>query len=309
MTKNRINKVIVLALSVFFLAGCALPGLGGGIGGETIRVAGLNSTEGQIISSMVQQLIEEETDYSVELISNLGTGIVGHQALVNGDADILSPTYTGTDIVAIFDETASYDADTTMAYLQERFAEDFEHKYYDTMGFENTYAFMVTEELAESEGLETVSDLEELSGELRAGFDQTWLIREGDGYPAFQEAYGFSFGETFPMQIGLVYDAVSSGDMDVVLGYSTDGRVLSNNLVVLEDDLGFFPPYEGSVRSTFEILEEYPDLDPLLQRLVGKIDTELMQQLNFEADDNLLEPSVVAQQFLEENNYFREEQP
>lgn len=305
--KKNLNKILILLGAIFLLTGCALPGLGGGISGETITVAGLNSTEGQIISSMVQQLIEEETDYNVELISNLGTGIVGHQALVNGDADILAPTYTGTDIVAIFNETASYDADTTMAYLQERFAEDYQHKYYDTMGFENTYAFLVTEELAEEFQLEKISDFEPIADNLRAGFDQTWLIREGDGYSAFQEEYGFSFGETYPMQIGLVYDAVSSGEMDVVLGYSTDGRILSNNLVVIEDDLNFFPPYEGTVRATQAIIEEYPDLDPILERLVGKIDTELMQQLNYRADDNLLEPSIVAREFLEEHNYFREE--
>lgn len=296
-----------MLLSVFILSGCALPGLGGSLSGGTVRVAGLNSTEGQIISSMLQILIEEETDYNVELISNLGTGIVGHHALENGDADVLAPTYTGTDIVAIFNETASYDADETMAYLQDRFAEDFQHKYYDTFGFENTYAFLVTEELAAEYNLEKVSDLAPLAGELSAGFDQTWLIREGDGYPAFQEEYGFSFGETYPMQIGLVYDAVASGNMDVVLGYSTDGRILSNNLVVLEDDLNFFPPYEGAIRARMDALETYPELDELFERLVGQIDTELMQQLNFEADDNLLEPAVVAQRFLEENNYFRGE--
>ncbi|MFL2143749.1 osmoprotectant ABC transporter substrate-binding protein [Ruoffia sp. FAM 20857] len=309
MIKNKTNKIITLIASIFLLAGCALPGLGGGFGTETIKIAGLGTTESQILSSMVQQLIEEETDYNVELISNLGTAVVGHHALLNGDADVLVPAYTGTDIVAIFGESASYDADETMEYLQERFANEFDQKYYDTMGFENTYAFMVTEELAQEKNLEKVSDLKDIAGDLRAGFDQTWLIREGDGYPAFQEAYEFSFGETYPMQIGLVYDAVASGDMDIVLGYSTDGRILSNNLVVLEDDLGFFPPYEGSVRATDEILESNPELDALFERLVGQIDTELMQQLNFEADDNLLEPSVVAQQFLEENNYFREEQP
>ncbi|XJS09712.1 osmoprotectant ABC transporter substrate-binding protein [Aerococcaceae bacterium WGS1372] len=305
---KNIKKILVLLVSVLLLSACALPGLGGSLTGKTVKVAGLNTTEGQIISSMMQILIEEETDYNVELISNLGTGIVGHQALINGDADVLAPTYTGTDIVAIFGETASYDADETMAYLQERFAEDFQHKYYDTLGFENTYAFLVTEELAEEHNLEKVSDLTDLAGELSAGFDQTWLIREGDGYPAFKEAYGFSFGQTYPMQIGLVYDAVASGNMDVVLGYSTDGRILSNNLVVLEDDLNFFPPYEGAVRARMDALEDYPELDALFERLVGKINTKTMQMLNYEADDNLLELAIVAREFLEENNYFRGEE-
>lgn len=307
MQMNKLNKILIILVSLMTLTACSLPGLGGSLTGQTVKVAGLNTTEGQIISSMLKILIEEETDYNVELISNLGTSIVGHQALENKDADVLAPTYTGTDIIGIFNETASYSADETMGYLQERFEKEYHHKYYDTFGFENTFAFLVTEELAEEYQLEKVSDLKDLAGELRAGFDQNWLIREGDGYPAFKEAYGFSFGKTYPMQIGLVYDAVASGNMDVVLGYSTDGRILSNNLVVLEDDLSFFPPYEGAIRSRMDALEAYPELDELFERLVGKIDTETMQQLNYKADDNLLEPSIVAQEFLEDNNYFREE--
>lgn len=94
--------------------------------------------------------------------------------------------------------------------------------------------------------------------------------------------------------------------MDVVLGYSTDGRIGSYNLQILEDDRQFFPPYDASLVATKEILEKYPKLTPVLERLDGKITTETMQKLNYQVDNNLLEPSIVAKKYLEEQNYFEE---
>lgn len=106
------------------------------------------------------------------------------------------------------------------------------------------------------------------------------------------------------MQIGLVYNAVSQNEVDVVLGYTTDGRIASYDLVVLEDDLQFFPPYDASPFADTELLEKNPEVKQALQRLVGKISTEEMQRLNFLADNNLIEPAVVAEEFLKENEYF-----
>ncbi|KFN92999.1 substrate-binding component of an ABC superfamily L-carnitine/choline transporter [Tetragenococcus muriaticus 3MR10-3] len=109
------------------------------------------------------------------------------------------------------------------------------------------------------------------------------------------------------MQIGLVYDAVAAHRMDVVLGYSTDGRVASYNLVMLEDDRQYFPPYDASPIINEEIAETEPEVREAIQRLAGTIDTETMQELNYQSDNNLIEPSIVAERFLQEHNYFEEE--
>ena len=66
--------------------------------------------------------------------------------------------------------------------------------------------------------------------------DSSWKDRKGDGYPAFKKEYGFDFGTVRPMQIGLVYDALNSGKLDVAMGYSTDGRIAAYDLKVLKDD-------------------------------------------------------------------------
>ena len=83
------------------------------------------------------------------------------------------------------------------------------------------------------------------------------------------------------MQVSLVYDALSAKKMDIVLGYSTDGRIASYDLVMLEDDLKFFPPYTASVVVSGETLKEYPELKPILLKLQDTIDTKTLQQLNY----------------------------
>ena len=139
-----------------------------------------------------------------------------------------------------------------------------------------------------------------------AGVDTAWITREGDGYEGFQEEYGFSFSRILPMQIGLVYDAVSAGKMDIVLGYSTDGRIASYDLVMLEDDRHFFPPYDAAPIIDDQLIAKEPKLKEAIAKLAGTIDTKEMQRLNYQADNNLVEPSVVAQEFLSNHNYFEE---
>ena len=162
-----------------------------------------------------------------------------------------------------------------------------------------------TEELAKKENLETVSDLHKIAPQLDLGVDNSWLNRKGDGYPAFTKEYGYSFGKAFPMQLGLVYQAVKSGKMDVVLAYSTDGRIKAFHLKTLKDDKNFFPPYDASPVIREDVLRKHPELDEILQSLVGKINNEAMTELNYQADVKKKEPATVAKEFLEQNNYFK----
>lgn len=295
----------VLALGL--LVGCSLSG-GQATNNETIKVASVVTTESQIMGYMLKHMIEYYTDEEVEMINNLGSSTVVHQAMVNGDANVSATRYTGTDLTGALQAEAIKDPDKVMAYVQKAFKEDFNQTFFDTYGFENTYAFMVSKDMAQQHNLKKISDLAAIAPTIEAGVDTSWLNREGDGFKAFVEEYGFDFKRTYPMQIGLVYDAVQAGEVDVVLGYTTDGRIASYDLVVLEDDLNFFPPYETSALATNEILAAKPELSGVIERLVGQISTDNMQELNFLADNNLMEPSVVAENFLIEHNYFSDEE-
>lgn len=306
MKKNKFVISILIIFSIV-LTGCSLPGLSGS-DKNSISVGTISTSESQIVGQIIRQLIEEETDLTVEMVNNLGSSIVVHQAMVNGDVDISATRYTGTDLAGALKMEPVMDAEKAMEIVQTEFQKQFNQKWYDSYGFENSYAFTITAELAEKENIEKVSDLKSLAGDLAFGVDNSWLNRKGDGYEGFVEEYGFEFGNAFPMQIGLVYQAAASGDMDVVLAYTTDGRIKAFDLKVLEDDHNFFPPYETSAVASNDILEEHPEIDELLERLVGKIDTEMMQELNYEADGEMREPAIIAKEFLEENNYFKDEE-
>ncbi|MFK3937827.1 osmoprotectant ABC transporter substrate-binding protein [Alkalihalobacillus sp. NPDC078783] len=300
----KIKSMVAIPLLATVLTGCSLPGLSGPASG-TVKIGAVNTTESMIVGNLIKELIEEETDLKVEMINNLGSSIVMHQAMLNGDVDISATRYTGTDIAGALNLEPVMDPELALEVVQEEFPERYDQVWFDSYGFANSYAITVTNDMASQENLEKVSDLEDQADELRVGVDGSWINRAGDGYEGFQETY-FGFENISPMQIGLVYDAVESGRMDAVLAYTTDGRIAAYDLKILEDDRQFFPPYDASMVVDNELLREHPELEAILNRLVGTIDTEKMQELNYESDFFMKEPAVVAREFLDENQFFAE---
>ncbi|AJO20034.1 MULTISPECIES: osmoprotectant ABC transporter substrate-binding lipoprotein OpuCC [Bacillus] len=302
-TKKLRRLGAVMLVFLLLISGCALPGLGGA-SDKTIKIGAQNLTESEILANMISLLIEHDTDLNTVLVKNLGSNYVQHQAMLGGDIDISATRYSGTDLTSTLGREAEKDPEKALHIVQQDFKKKFNYKWFDSYGFDNTYAFTVTKELAEKGNYETISDLKKDADKLKLGVDNAWLKRKGDGYPGFKQEYGFSFGSTFPMQIGLVYDAVKNGKMDIVLAYSTDGRIKAYDLKLLKDDKRFFPPYDCSPVVPEKVLKEHPELKETINKLIGKIDTETMQELNYEVDGKLKEPSVVADEFLKKHNYF-----
>ncbi len=301
--KMNVFRLSIVISIIVLISGCSLPGLSGP-SKNSISVGTLNTTESQIMGHIVRLMIEHYTDLQVEMVNNLGSSIVQHQAMMNGDVDITATRYTGTDLAGALGMEPEKDPHKALKIVQREFDKQFDQTWFDSYGFANSYAFTVTREMAEKENLNKVSDLEPFVSELSFGVDNSWLKRKGDGYDGFIKEYGFEFKKAYPMQIGLVYQAAASGKMDVVLAYTTDGRIKSFDLKVLEDDKHFFPPYDTSAVARNDVLKEHPELREILQKLTGKIDTEKMQEMNYEGDGKMKEPSIIAKKFLEENDYF-----
>ena len=304
--KRKLQTVLLALVSLLTLAGCSLPGLASASSDQTIAITGGITSESQILASLVAGMIEHYTDYDTTIINNLATTTINHQAMMNGDAEISAARYTGTDLTTTLGLDPVKDPKEAFKIVEKEFESRYQQTYMPSYGFDNTYVFLVRKDTAEKYQLKTVSDLQKHAGELVAGVDTAWITREGDGYDGFQEEYGFSFSRILPMQIGLVYDAVSAGKMDIVLGYSTDGRIASYDLVMLEDDRHFFPPYDAAPIIDDQLIAKEPKLKEAIAKLAGTIDTKEMQRLNYQADNNLVEPSVVAQEFLSNHNYFEE---
>ncbi|MBM7711003.1 osmoprotectant ABC transporter substrate-binding protein [Enterococcus xiangfangensis] len=273
---------------------------------DTITVAGGVTSESQILGNIVVELLKHSTDKNIVYLNNLGSANLMHEAMVRGDLNVAPTRYTGTDLIGTLGLPTEKDPNKALAIVQREFDRRFGFEWFPSYGFSNQFTFMVTQETANKYGLKKVSDLQKYAGKMRLGSDQTWYKREGDGYKGYTEAYKTKFQRVYPMQVGLLYDALVANELDVILGYSTDGRVGSYNLVMLEDDLHFFPPYTCSVVVSDATLKKYPELKPILLKLQGTIDTETMQQLNYESDNELIEPKIVAQRFLEKHNFFEE---
>ncbi|QJD73249.1 glycine betaine ABC transporter substrate-binding protein [Lactobacillus acetotolerans] len=304
-------KKLLLVIIVFLLAisttACGLPGLSSAQGGnDTIRITALTTTESQIVANIVSQLIGHETHYKTSIVNNLGSAPMQHQALYRHNADIQAAAYDGGELTANLGMPAiknSKKANDTVRYEVKK---RWDQTYLPTYGFSDNYAFMVKPEEAKKYNLKDISDLKKVEDKYSLGVASEWVNAPGVGYKEFEKAYGLSFPKMRAMNIELVYSALQTGRMNVVLGYSTDGRIDSYHLKLLKDNRHFFPPYNCGMLINNYVLREHPDLKPILRRLVGRIGMHTIRHMNYEVDDELLEPSTVAHQFLVKNNYFRD---
>lgn len=302
------KKVLVSLLVLILLSACSLPGLGGSVRNSDIIIGSGNTTERQILSEILAQMIEfEQPDTNVEIINNLGSSVLIFQALNRENVNMSSAMYTGTSLLGELGMEPIFDEKETFETVVRAYDKRFDATWFPSYGFENTYAFMVKASFAQEHGLEKVSDLEKMAANLKVGVDATWLDRPLDGYEPFKKNYGFEFSQVFPMEIGLVYQALESNQLDVALGYSTDGRIDAFDLVVLEDDRSHFPSYSVSAVIHNDLLKTYPELESIILKLEGKISLAEMQAMNRQSDELGLEPNEVATDFLLRHNYFEDE--
>ncbi|HLR62390.1 MAG TPA: glycine betaine ABC transporter substrate-binding protein [Lentibacillus sp.] len=291
MKKFGIVSVLIMLLFAP-LAACS--------GSGTITIGAQTYTETKILAHMYKDLIEQETDLSVEITPDMATSPIVLEGMQSGDID-MSTQFTGTAISSFTEIENPKDSAATLQQAKDFFSgDDFNFKFFDGLGYANTYAFTVREDIAEEYGLEKVSDLQGIASDFSAGFDTAWLERENDGYTAFVDTYGFEFGDTNPMEIGLVYDAVKKGEVDIVLAYSTDPRIVAYDLKILKDDKSFFPPYNAAPVVRNEVLDEYPEIADAIEPLIGSFDEETIGNLNGKVDLDGEEIEDVAKKYLEQ---------
>ena len=254
-----------------------------GGGGETVVVGSKFFTEQDLLGEIVATWIERSTDLEVDRRLHLGGTFICHEALVTGELD-LYVEYTGTALTAILERPPLQDPDSVYRTVRGAYRDRWGLAWTEPLGFENTFAMLVRRRTADSLGLRTVSDLAEHAADLRIGVGYEFVERE-DGLPGLKEAYGMDFrGEPRTMELGLLYRALDSGRVDVIAGNSTDGQIEALDLVALEDDRRYFPPYDAAPVVDAALLEARPELRRALRRLGGRISTREMRRLNRQVD-------------------------
>ncbi|GAA4726866.1 glycine betaine ABC transporter substrate-binding protein [Brevibacillus fulvus] len=290
-----------LALSLAVLGGCS--SLTGSKASEKITVVGKNFVEQDIMANMVGILLEKNTDLDVDIKPFLGGTDVCFNAMKTGNAD-LYVEYTGTGLVNILGMQADSDSEKVYDTVKAEFQKQYQMDWLEPIGFNNTYALAVTQETAQKYNLKTISDLKEHAGSLTLGSDQEFIERD-DGLKGLEKTYGLHFTNTKAMDSGLKYTAISAGEVDVVDAFTTDGQLIKHNLVILEDDQQFFPPYYAAPLVRSDVLQQHPEIKDVLNKLAGKIDDKQMAMLNEKVDVEKQKADDVAEQWLKEQGLIK----
>jgi osmoprotectant transport system substrate-binding protein len=290
------KKIIVLLLSlsvVMIFTGCSFitskdP--------TQIIIGGKNFSEQDILVYMMQYVIEDQTSLKVKTKPFLGGTSVVSQAMERGDIDIY-PEYTGTALINILGEPAIDDPQAAFDKVQALYKEQKNIVWLDPFGFNNTYTLTMRDDEAERLGINTISDLASKSSTLRLGCTHEFLER-ADGEKGLEAKYGIKFAATSGMEPGLTYVAVNDNKVDVIDGFSTDGRIIAFNLRILKDDKKFFPPYYAAPIIRADILQQHPEIATALKLLAGKIDDQEMTKLNAKVDLEKQDAKIVAKEWL-----------
>jgi len=260
-----------------------------------VVVGSKDFTESVLLGEIVAQMLEARGVH-VERRFELG-GNLAHQALVAGQIDCY-PEYTGTSFVEILKHAPVTDPGAVYAEVQHEYAAKFNIEVSAPLGYSNDFAILVRGVDARSLGLKTISDAVPYASRWRAGFGQDFMSR-ADGYAGFARAYGLRFSQPpREMDLSLTYRALSSKQVDIIAGNSTDGLIAALDLVQLEDDRRYFPPYEAVILARRETRARVPALNEVLTSLGGRISTEEMRRLNHDVDGNRLDQRTVAREWI-----------
>lgn len=284
----------LLALYVFAGAGAAASWTRGG--GERELVVGTKTfTEQYVLGELLAARIARETGRSVRVAPSLGS-TVAFDALRSGDIDVYVD-YSGTLWATVLARKGAHPARAT---LLEQVREDLAREHGITLvaalGFENTYALAMRTSEAERLGIRRIGDLAPHAKGLAFGGDYEFFARPE--WRALQERYALSFEERRAMDVSLLYQAVAADAIDVACVFSTDGRIRSYDLVVLEDDRAAIPPYDAVILASARLARDEPDVLRALAGLAGAIDADEMRRMNLAVDQDARSPADVASEFL-----------
>ncbi|HWL12156.1 MAG TPA: glycine betaine ABC transporter substrate-binding protein [Ureibacillus sp.] len=303
--------LVVAVMLLISLAACnssSASNNGGGAGKSKgkVTVGGKDFTEQQILSKITSIYLKDK-GFDIEEASNMGSAVV-RSALENGQIDVYWE-YTGTGLVVYQKQAVETDSDKAYEKVKENDKKN-GIAWLNKANFNNTYAILMKKDTAEKMGVTSISDLAKLVNndpkKLKFASNAEFYARQ-DGVKGLQEKYGFKFPSknVVKMDSGLLYNALKDGQVDVSVGFATDGRIKGFDLVALEDDQQFFPAYNGVPVVRQEVADKNPKIAELLNKLADSLDNETMMTLNYSVDVDHKDVTEVGRQWLEEKGLIK----
>lgn len=270
-----------------------------------IKIATKPMTEQFILGEMLKLVIEDTTDYSVELTKGIGGGTNNIMpAMESGDFD-LYPEYTSSGYIVVLKHDSDGISDEDMwKQLQKEYKDKYDMSWIGQYGFNNTYALIVREEAAKKYNLTKTSQLAEVSDELVFGGNSDYIERK-DGFHLLCDTYGLKFKDVKDIDIGLKYEALKKGDIDVSNGFTTDAQLSNDNVRVLEDDKHLQVNYFCSNVVRNDTLKSHPGLEEAIMKLDNSITDKEMASLNYKVEVEGKEDVQVAKDYLTEKGIIK----
>jgi osmoprotectant transport system substrate-binding protein len=288
------SLVLALCLAV---AGCAPPR------SSRITIGAKNFTEQVVLGELLAQEIEAvdaEQGRPQEKVARrfyLAGSYLCHQALISGRIDGYVE-YSGTALTAILKQPLP--APDQRGQVYDTVKSLYEQRFHVTaepgLGFDDTFAIVMRGADARRLGATKISDLARKDGALRLGVGYEFQARP-DGLDGLQKAYGVQFARPRVMDLGLLYRALSAGQVDIVAGNSTDGPIRALGFVVLKDDLHYFPPYEAVPLVREDSVAKHPEIQAAMTRLAGKVTADEVQAMNDAVDAQHRDVGDVVREF------------
>ena len=300
------KRILPIVLSAILMTG-VLAGCSNEAAPEITLYDGINS-EMQLIHKMVEILVEDKTDAEVTIKDQMSAVNMFRELTRKEPSCDIMNSYDGTVLTTFLKQDPSNvpEGQTLYDYAKQQVQNQYQVDMLDQLGINNTYCIAVPKAIADQYGLKAISDLIPVAGELRFGAEHEFFTAEGTmKYGPFTQFYGLNFKEKIPVDINLKYAAVENGSFEVTVVYTTDGLNRKAGLKVLEDDLGFFPEYNGAllVRDGLydEMSETAPNLREVLNQLAGTLTNETMTDLTYTVDVEGRTVEEVAREFLTES--------
>mgnify|MGYP001619435536 CR=1 FL=1 len=261
-----------------------------------VVVGSKNFTEQVILGELLAQTIERDAGLPVDRRLNLGGTLICDRALITGDVDVYVE-YTGTALTAIFRQPVQAGSATVFNTVRDLYGRT-GRTLLPGLGFDNTFAILVRGRDARAGGLRTITDAAREAPRWQAGFGYEFLERP-DGFPGLAKTYGLRFAAPpRVMDLTLSYRALAAGQVDLIAGDATAGLIKGLDLVQLEDDRRYFPPYDAAPVARAETLLRYPQLRVALERLGGRVSAEDMRAMNYAADVGHRDVDDIVREFL-----------
>jgi osmoprotectant transport system permease protein len=294
--KGKFNQQIGIILGIIGLIIAGLIAFNYQQTPTTIIIGSKNFTEQVILGEILAQQIETQTKLKVDRRFNLGGTFIAHEAVKVGKiAGYVE--YIGTAFTAVLKEKVITDPQLVYEKVKKEYQDKYKLTVMPSLGFENTFAMIIRGEDATKLQIKTLSEAAKYTPQMQAGFGYEFLER-ADGFPGLSKIYGLNFANIKQMELGLMYQALKEKQVDFIAANSTDGLIPVLNLVILEDDKKYFPPYQAVPIFNQEILQKYPELTDTINQLAGKISTTEIQKMNYQVDNQSQPVEKVVSEWL-----------